>query len=123
MSGAQLQDAIMLERQIEFAYEAKRHWDLRRNMLFESRLNGTRRHGLKITLLVPTAQWLAVRDTVNLDSTYRQYFSHQVINLDTQFTINWQANYYFYAIPQGHIDLNKNLLQTLGWGGTFDPLQ
>jgi hypothetical protein len=122
MTQSQMQDAIMLERRIEFAYEAKRHWDLRRNMLFETHLNGTRRHGLKITLLVPAAQWTAIRDTVNLDSTYAQYFSHQVITLDTQFSIDWLSNYYFYAIPQGHIDLNVNLLQTTGWGGTFDPL-
>jgi hypothetical protein len=124
MSGARMQDAIMLERQIEFAYEAKRHWDLRRNRLFESRLNGTRRHGLKITLLVPVAQWTAVRDTVDLSSTYQQYFSHQVIELDLPtLPINWRLNYYFYAIPQGHLDLNKNLQQTIGWpNGTFDPV-
>jgi hypothetical protein len=123
MSGAQMQDAILRERQIEFAYEAKRHWDLRRNMLFESLLNGARRHGLKITLLVPAATWNPVRDTVHLDATYGQYFAHQVISLDPQFTIAWKPNYYFYAIPQGHIDSNKNLQQTMGWGGTFDPLQ
>jgi hypothetical protein len=123
MTGAQMQNAIMLERQIEFAYEAKRHWDLRRNMLFESLLNGTRRHGLKITLLVPAATWNQVRDTVDLDATYGQYFAHQVISLDPQFTIAWKSNYYFYAIPSSHLQLNSNLKQTIGWaGGTFDPL-
>ena len=122
MTTAQMQNAIMHERQIEFAYEAKRHWDLRRNMLFESLLNGTRRRALKVTLLVPVATWNAVRDTVDLDSTYPQYFSHQVINLDPQ-PITWQLNYYFYAIPQAHIQLNANLQQTMGWAnGTFDPL-
>jgi starch-binding outer membrane protein, SusD/RagB family len=124
MTGAAMQDAIMLERQIEFAYEAKRHWDLRRNMLFESRLNGTRRHGLRITLLVPAAQWLPVRDTVDLDSRYHQFFAHQTISLDPQFSINWRSNYYFYAIPPEHLQLNSKLQQTIGWaGGTFDPLQ
>ncbi len=124
MTGTQMQDAIMHERQIEFAYEAKRHWDLRRNMLFEPLLNGTRRHGLKITLLVPAATWNQVRDTVDLDATYGQYFAHQVISLDPQFTIAWKSNYYFYAIPPSHLQLNSNLKQTIGWaGGTFDPLQ
>ena len=33
-------------------------------MLFEKQLNGTRRTGLRITLRIPTAQWLAIRDTV-----------------------------------------------------------
>lgn len=124
MSGATMQDAIMLERQIELAFESKRYWDLRRNMLFESKLNGKRRTGLKITLKVPTSQWLAIRDTVNLDVSYAQYFTHTVVNQDTQQPISWKSNYYFFAIPPSHLQLNSNLAQTLGWaGGTFDPLQ
>jgi hypothetical protein len=123
MSGAQVQDAIMLERRIELAYEAKRYWDLRRNMLFETLLNGTRRHGLRINLIVPADQWIPVRDTVDLETTYHQYFEHVIIELDTQSAINWQSNYYFFAIPQEHRELNSNLEQTTGWaGGTFDPL-
>jgi starch-binding outer membrane protein, SusD/RagB family len=122
MTTAQMQDAILRERQIEFAYEAKRHWDLHRNRLFESVLNGTRRRGLKITLLVLPATWNAMRDTVNLDSTYQQYFSHEVIDLDPQ-PIAWQLNYYFYGIPREHREVNGNLQQTMGWpDGTFDPL-
>jgi starch-binding outer membrane protein, SusD/RagB family len=124
MGRAQMQDAIMLERRIEFAYEAKRHWDLRRNMLFESQLNGTRRHGLRVTLKVPAQQWLQVRDTVDLESRYAEFFDHQVTELDTNFAINWRENYYFYGIPRRHLELNRNLQQTMGWeGGTFDPLQ
>src|SRR5207248_1222168 len=42
LAGDQMQAAIMLERRIEFAFEAKRYWDLRRNMRFEPELNGTR---------------------------------------------------------------------------------
>jgi len=124
MSGAALQAAIMLERQIEFAYEAKRFWDLRRNMLFEALLNGTRRHGVTITLTVPAAQWNQVRDTVDLESEYQNYFQTQSKVLDTQFPINWQASYYFFAIPASQLQLNSKLAQTVGWaGGTFDPLQ
>ena len=124
LSGAAMQDAIMLERRIELAFENQRYWDLRRNMLFETQLNGTRRTGLKITLKVPTAQWLAIRDTVNLDANYAQYFTHQVVNQDTQQPINWKSTYYFFAIPPSHLQLNSNLAQTLGWaGGTFDPLK
>ena len=124
MSGAALQDAIMRERRIELAYENKRYWDLRRNMLFETQLNGTRRRGLRITLKVPAATWNAIRDTVNLDTRYRDFFNHQVINLDTQQSISWRPNYYFYAIPSEHLELNGKLQQTLGWpGGSFDPLQ
>jgi hypothetical protein len=124
MSRQQMQDAIMLERRIEFAFEAKRFWDLRRNMLFDSQLNGTRRHGVTIALKVPVADWLLVRDTVDLDSKYAGYFETQVKLLDTQSDINWQPNYYFFAIPPNQLQANGKLAQTLGWaGGTFDPLQ
>ncbi|HYT71715.1 MAG TPA: RagB/SusD family nutrient uptake outer membrane protein [Gemmatimonadales bacterium] len=124
MTRQQMQDAIMLERRIEFAFEAKRFWDLRRNMLFESQLNGTRRHRVTIALKVPVADWLLVRDTVDLDSKYPDYFDTQVKLLDTQFDINWQPNYYFFAIPPSQRQTNGNLEQTMGWaGGTFDPLQ
>ena len=123
MAGAPMQAAIMQERRIEFAFEAKRYWDLRRNMRFEPELNGTRRFALKTTLTVPAAQFKLVRDTVNLDSTYQNYFQSQVDTLDWLSAINWQPNYYFFGIPQGHIDLNSNIKQSVGWGGTFDPLQ
>ena len=118
-----MQAAIMQERRIEFAFEAKRYWDLRRNMLFESQLNGTRRHGLNTTLKIAAAQWNPIRDTVHLDSTYQNYFQSRVDTLDRLSVINWQPNYYFFGIPQGHIDLNSNIMQSVGWGGTFDPLQ
>ena len=124
MTRQQMQDVIMLERRIEFAFEAKRFWDLRRNMLFESQLNGTRRHGVRIALKAPVADWLLVRDTVDLDSTYANYFDTQVTLLDTQSNINWQPNYYFFAIPPNQLQTNSRLAQTVGWaGGTFDPLQ
>jgi hypothetical protein len=124
MDRARMQDAIMLERRVELAYENKRFWDLRRNMLFESQLNGTRRTGLRIALRVPTAQWLPVRDTVNLDARYPEFFTHTVVNQDTQQPINWRSNYYFFAIPPSHLQLNSKLQQTAGWaGGTFDPLR
>jgi hypothetical protein len=124
MSQSEMQDAVMLERRIEFAFEDKRYWDLRRNMLYEEELNGTRRHGLRTTLKVSTDEWNAVKDTVNLATEYDRYFDQSVIELDTQQPIEWQPNYYFYAIPSEHLQLNSNLEQTQGWaGGTFDPLQ
>lgn len=124
MDADQMQDAIMLERKVEFAYESKRYWDLRRNMLFEDQLNGTRRHGLRINLTVPAAEWESVRDAVDLESQYDEYFEHEIVTMDTQFEIDWRENYYFYAIPSEHLQLNSNLEQTEGWaGGTFDPLR
>lgn len=62
----QLFGAVLNERKVEFAYESKRFWDLRRWMLFEvgsptaarlgiTPLNGTRRTGLLITVKTSSA--------------------------------------------------------------------
>lgn len=131
MNQAQMRDAIMLERKIEFAYEGKRFWDLRRRRLFESKLNGTRRHGYTINLKITPAAWNTVRNSMtpqqlvdHLSTNYTTYFSTTVNLLDTQFDINWKPEYYFFGIPSSHLILNSNLQQTNGWpGGTFDPLK
>jgi starch-binding outer membrane protein, SusD/RagB family len=125
MTQQQMQAAIMTESQIEFAFEGKRHWDLRRNRQFESKLNGTRRTGLRITLKPGITKAMVDKLTeAELQTKYDQYFQHQVVVLDTQFPINWKPNYYFYAIPVTHLQTNSNLQQTNGWAnGSFDPLK
>lgn len=125
LGKAQLRDAILYERQIEFAFEAKRFWDLRRWRRFESELNGKRRTGLRTTLKsgVTKAQ-IDVLSYSQMEANYTQYFNQQVITMDTQFPINWKPEYYFFAIPTTTLQLNSKLQQTNGWaGGTFDPLQ
>jgi hypothetical protein len=131
MGQSELREAIILERQLELAYEGKRFWDLRRRRLFESKLNGTRRHGHNITLKISKTEWDNLRNSLSpqallaeLNSNYTKYFATTVKVLDTQFDINWKPEYYFFAIPTEHLILNSNLKQTNGWsGGTFDPLQ
>lgn len=125
MTQEEMREAIRLERQLELAFEAKRFWDLRRWRLFETELNGTKRTGLKITLKPGvTKEMVYALTPAELQATYDQYFQHQTVILDTQFPINWKPEYYFFAIPTQHLQLNSNLEQTLGWtGGTFDPLQ
>lgn len=131
MTKAQMRNAIRLERQIELAFEGKRFWDLRRWRAFESTLNGTRRHGHTVTLKVPKTQWDDLVKSMtpqqlleHLQTNYTTYFEHTVKEVDTQFDILWKPEYYFFAIPSRHLQLNSNLAQTKGWaGGTFDPLQ
>jgi starch-binding outer membrane protein, SusD/RagB family len=131
MDESAMRDAIIRERQLEMAYEGKRYWDLRRRRLFESTLNGTRRHGHSITLKITKAEWDNLRSSMTpqqllaeLDTKYTDYFTTTVKLLDTQFDINWKPEYYFFAIPTEHLILNSKLEQTNGWaGGTFDPLQ
>jgi hypothetical protein len=131
MSKSEMREAIRWERSIELAFEGKRFWDLRRWRLFESTLNGTRRHGFTITLKVPQSNWDQLRNAKTtqemeaiLNQSYPAYFDDQVKLLDTQFDINWKPEYYFFAIPNEHLQLNSNLEQTMGWaGGSFDPLK
>ncbi|AXY73226.1 RagB/SusD family nutrient uptake outer membrane protein [Paraflavitalea soli] len=131
MNKTQMRAAIRLERQIELAFEGKRFWDLRRWRAFETTLNGTRRHGHNVTLKVPKAQWDALKASMtpqqlyqHLQTNYTTYFQTTVKTVDTQFDILWKPEYYFFALPSKHLQLNSHLKQTNGWaGGSFDPLQ
>jgi hypothetical protein len=144
-----LVNAIMFERQIEFAYEGKRYWDLRRRNLLESTLNGTERQGLAIILKPDgsnsdyfavansttgqTARDAAVANT-SLDSVYTAYFNYvpmvlgtsstpgEIKNVDT-YPINYQPADHFFGIPTATIQNDPNIQQNNTWGGTFDPLK
>ena len=68
-SKEELRERIMIERQIEFAFENKRYWDLRRRLMFRNdlgnyvkKLNGTQRRGLDIR---PVAPWSDVITEAN----------------------------------------------------------
>ncbi|RZL07224.1 MAG: RagB/SusD family nutrient uptake outer membrane protein, partial [Hymenobacter sp.] len=125
MSRTQMFDAILYERQIEFAFEGKRFWDLRRWKKVETTLNGKRRNALVITLKttgVPT-DFATTRDNLSLDLVYTNYFTIATKVLDTKYAINWLPAYYYLPIPQGAIDNNPSLIQNNTWGGGFDPLQ
>lgn len=131
MTQDEMRHAIMFERRIEFAFEGKRYWDIRRRRLFETDLNGTRRHGYTVELKIPEQQWDQIRSSNTsqsmlnlLDQHYTDYFKNEVNLLDTKFSINWKPEYYFFAIPSKYLQLDSKLEQTDGWpGGTFDPLK
>jgi hypothetical protein len=127
LSGAPLINAIMYERQIEFAFEGKRFWDLRRRKLFATVLNGKVRTGKQINLNAGAPASLATspyvgRDALTNDQAYA-FFTILPKNLDNGYTINWRDEYYFFGIPQASINNNPKILQNKGWGGSFDPLQ
>lgn len=125
MTRAEMFDAIMYERQIEFAFEGKRFWDLRRWKQIESVLNGKRRSGVTINLKttgVP-ADFATTRDGLKLDDVYANYFTITVKQMDTKYAINWKPEYYYFPIPLQAIDNNPKLVQNSVWGGAFDPLK
>lgn len=147
MSQGEMRDAILLERRIELAFEAKRSADLRRRRMYNT-LNGTFRKGYFIDktaafdALDPSDQILDDRKVLeagvldgsidlNDPTVYNTYFTTVLTSLerdgnttDDGIAINYLDQYYFFDLPQSAIDKNPKLEQTQGWpGGTFDPLQ
>ncbi|MDR1813689.1 MAG: RagB/SusD family nutrient uptake outer membrane protein [Tannerella sp.] len=133
LTGDDLINAIMFERRIELAFEGnKRYWDLRRRRLFAPELNGTRRHGRFANLVEPLTP--VDMDQIRLstpepdwDTEYTKYFEDELVLIDTQYDINYPDSYYFYGIPNSHLEANSKLQQTEGWpdngSGLFDPYQ
>jgi hypothetical protein len=130
LTGDALVKAILFERRLEFAFEGMRYWDLRRRRMFASELNGTRRHARFANLvpeLTPT-DFDAIRlgtPEPDYDTEYSKFFIDEVILADTQYDIDFRENYYFYGIPNSHLETNSRLQQTEGWpdngSGLFDP--
>lgn len=141
MTRAQLFDAILFERKIEFAFEGKRFWDLYRWKRM-SDLNGWTRNRMRLVLktggTVPSAGQLKdannanYRDVQNLDNMMTNYFTmirnnnHNATNSTTKLDanpINFLSTYYFFPIPLAAMTNNPSLVQNNNWGGSFDPLQ
>ncbi|MDR2773841.1 MAG: RagB/SusD family nutrient uptake outer membrane protein [Tannerella sp.] len=124
MTKVEMIKTIMLERKVEFAAEGKRYWDLRRRKLFDNELNGKRRHRIYSTLLISMDDFINLKDNVDWNQDYFIYFEDTIDEIDKTNVINFRDNYYFYAIPNTHIERNSKLEQTQGWdNGTFNPLE
>lgn len=147
-----LRQVIMVERQVEFTFENKRYWDMRRHLLFRQdmgefvkKLNDTRRSGFtysatsgwnsEITdpaspfsgqLRIDSALYNGHLDLNDINSS-NQYFSQTDKNLDIYLgvpqSINYLELYDFFAIPSSMIEKGPAIQQTVGWlNGSFDPL-
>ncbi|MDT3404541.1 RagB/SusD family nutrient uptake outer membrane protein [Mucilaginibacter terrae] len=129
MNKQQMIDAIMKERQIEFAFEGKRFWDLQRRKLIETVLNGKRRMAVVFVLNNNnsyTDYIASSRDAsanTNFDNLYTTSFKVTTKFLDNSAIAYQSAATYFYGLPVGAIQNNVKLEQTVGWGGSFDPLK
>ncbi len=136
-----MRSLILNERQIEFAMEGKRYFDLRRtrnlNMISARQsfkmapkppyYAGTGSVVGRIYLDMANAAGTKPRDTANLNnqSVYTAIFNTPVIaSLEGSNVINIPSNYYFYALPNFFNQNTFVIEQTIGWvNGTFDPLQ
>jgi starch-binding outer membrane protein, SusD/RagB family len=144
-SKEQLRELIMLERQVEFAFENQRYWDMRRRLMFREdlgpyspKLNGNRRYGLTTAARPPwtatigsktspyygwrridTAAYLGyinINDKVN----YSTYFTTTRRDLETAIgtvtlPINYLPLYDFFAVPNAILNTTPSVKQTTGW--------
>ncbi|MBL7742187.1 MAG: RagB/SusD family nutrient uptake outer membrane protein [Chitinophagaceae bacterium] len=138
--AAQMRSLILNERQIEFAMEGMRYFDLRRTRnlgLITARQSykvapkppyyaGTGTVAGRIYLDMVNASGFKPRDTANLNnlSVYTAMFNTPVIaSLEGSNVINIPDKYYVYPLPNLFTQ-TPVIQQTIGWsGGTFDPYQ
>jgi len=120
-------EAILYERQIEFAFEGKRFWDLRRNRLMD-RMVGFIPSILKESYNsanpegITYANFQSNLDKLDMNTNYSDFFTYSTSNLSTVTAVSWNDSYYFFPLPTAAITNNPNLEQNVDWGGTFDPL-
>lgn len=123
-SVAQIREAYIKERQVEFALESKRFNDLRRlkrydilnNQAYKSALYTTMKPGVKV---LPS-------ETIMNSETRAKFTANYIENIDgsDDYKFNLDLNHWFYAIPPTQLSQSKDVLkQNKEWGGTFDPLQ
>jgi len=118
-SREELRDAIMFERRIEFTFEGKRFWDLRRTRRL-AEIDGLEKEGCMPTIKDASrvnegkdTPWSLLPEDFTYEVEVYKYKDYKMVVPDT---------YYFFPISQDEIEKNQNLKQSIGWsGGTFDP--
>jgi hypothetical protein len=142
-----MRELIMLERQVEFAFENKRYWDMRRRLMFREDLgpytpkwNGRKRAGLNTAARSPWTLSITDRNSpyfgwrridtaaylghINIEdrAAYNSYFTTTYRELElvvgtTVMPINYQPLYDFFAVPNAILNTTPLVKQTKGWFG------
>lgn len=132
-----MRDLIANERMVEFAFEGKRGWDLRRTRKFHE-LSGNLFVMGEVISPVNTATKKSELETVdaagvrgrdkmdmNNATVYANYFARTAVyGNNTQAISISESQCYFYPLPSTFLLSSPLLDQTIGWdNGTFDPLK
>ena len=125
VSREEVREAILAERNIEFCFEGKFFWDLRRLRMLD-RLDGKTKHGVEAIALKPDGSEMTISEARVLAE------NNELAENDFNYVV-WQIpftgvkvtsvpdKYYFFPIQQETIGLNNKIEQNKDWGGTFDP--
>ncbi len=136
---AEMRSLLLNERQVEFAIEGMRNFDLRRTRnlgLITPRQSyklsvkapyyaGTGSVAGRIYLDLADAFGVKPRDTINLNNltVYNAIFTPVIASLEGSNVINLPDRYYVYPLPT-LLTQTPGIEQTNGWsGGNFDPYQ
>jgi starch-binding outer membrane protein, SusD/RagB family len=125
MSREEMREAILHEKYIEMLFEGHRFWDLRRHRMLD-RLDGMRKYGIMAMKVNGRTFEEVTPEDVEKAKNYSllpQDFEYEVVELITNGPkqMSMPEEYYFFPIQLSHIDLNPNLEQNAGWGGSFNP--
>lgn len=145
-SKENLLELIIKERFIEFAFENKRFWDMRRWKMYTNdlgntpKLNGRQRLYLRVGIVYPPGtlptQYAKYRDevlksersSIDIDNDYSTYFKDEIRPVvgDATNVINVPDRYDFFGVPTNILNRSSSIKQTEGWGdgvNDFDPYQ
>lgn len=123
---ADIREAYVNERFIEFAYEGKRWNDLHRWKRFDI-LNNLKYRSSLYAVINNKADAENFDFTKDMSDPEIRKMFHFVyienVDKDDTYKFNLDDKYVFYPIHKDVIDQNSKIEQNIAWGGTFDPLK
>lgn len=121
----EIREAILSERNIEFCFEGKYFWDLRRLRMLD-RLDGKTKHGIEAIAINADGSDMAISEAktkAEENKLTEKDFKYSVLQIPITGVkvTSLPEKYYFFPIQQSVIDLNSKIEQNSNWGGTFNP--
>jgi hypothetical protein len=145
VSQNMLRQIIIRERQVEFAFENKRYWDIRRRLLYRNdigdyvkKLNGKKRHGFSLSAKSPWNQRISDTESeyngytridtavyfgyvdVNDSENYNSYFDIEYKEMEAKMSgeiqsFDYKELYDFFAVSSNFLTKSPAVEQTIGW--------
>jgi hypothetical protein len=140
-------EVVLNERRIEFAFEGKRFWDLRRRNMFTNdlgtkmlKLNGWKKSGSGYTFAltgITATNFNLIKNDLPLDSVYKYFtmtlkstgpavkaIAYKTYTTEADLTGKVDKSYNFMDIPEGILTRSPAVKQTIGWpNGEFNPFE
>jgi len=125
MTREEMREAILDEKYVEFMFEGKRFWDLRRHRML-NKLDGMRKYGIMAIKVNGHTYDQVTQDDISKGNSFQllpEDFEYEVVELITNGPkqMVMPEKYYFFPIQLSNINQNPNLKQNKDWGGDFDP--